>query len=108
MQNLKFSPKAKAQIEKLLQMQEDQSQVLRLYVNEGGCAGNSYGLKFDQGQSEDCIENYGSFSVAIDPESLCQLKGLELDYDESLMGKGFSFNNPNASHSCDCGKSFGI
>ena len=44
--------------------------------------------------------------IFVDPKSLLYLEGLTLDYTESLMQSGFSFQNPNAKKSCGCGTSF--
>ena len=43
-----------------------------------------------------------------DPKSFLYLNGVTIDFEESLMGRGFKFNNPNASSSCGCGESFGV
>jgi len=45
--------------------------------------------------------------VFVDRKSLLYLNGTVLDYDTSLMSKGFVFNNPNAKTTCGCGSSFG-
>jgi len=36
------------------------------------------------------------------------LNGTELDYQDGLQGKGFTFSNPNATRSCGCGESFSV
>jgi iron-sulfur cluster assembly accessory protein len=46
--------------------------------------------------------------VYIDPKSFSFLDGTTLDYDTSLVSKGFIFNNPNAKSSCGCGTSFSV
>ena len=40
-------------------------------------------------------------------KACCTLNGTVLDYDTSLLSKGFVFNNPNAKTTCGCGSSFG-
>jgi iron-sulfur cluster assembly protein len=44
--------------------------------------------------------------IFVDPKSYGLLMGTELDYDTSLMSRGFLFNNPNAKSTCGCGLSF--
>jgi iron-sulfur cluster assembly protein len=46
--------------------------------------------------------------VVCDPKSFLYLNGSEVDFEESLMGRGFKFGNPNASKSCGCGESFSV
>ncbi len=79
---------------------------LRLAIKGGGCSGLSYDLKFDSKTDKDYIQNSDSFKVFIDPKSSIYLKGMTVDFDDSLMGKGFVFKNPNASNTCGCGESF--
>ena len=84
---------------------------LRLRVAGGGCSGMSYELfseASDQVQDIDTVINYVDFKVVIDQKSLIYLKGMELDYDGGLQGKGFVFRNPNATSTCGCGESFSV
>ncbi len=81
--------------------------VLRVGVKGGGCSGFSYTLGFDDKLSEvDQISEYDGLRIACDPKSFLYLNGTELDFEESLMGRGFKFGNPNASKTCGCGESF--
>ena len=81
--------------------------VLRVGVKGGGCSGFSYTLGFDDKLSEvDQISEYEGLRIACDPKSFLYLNGTELDFEESLMGRGFKFGNPNASKTCGCGESF--
>ena len=80
---------------------------LRIMVQSGGCAGLQYGMSLELSQASDdeCIEADG-VTVLVDPESRVHLLGTTVDYVNGLQGSGFVFNNPNASSSCGCGKSF--
>jgi iron-sulfur cluster assembly protein len=81
---------------------------LRVGVKGGGCSGLSYSLGFDKEarEADKTIRKEG-IQIFIDPKSLFYLSGTELDYTDGLNGRGFVFNNPNASKTCGCGSSFG-
>ena len=83
--------------------------VLRVGVKGGGCSGFSYSLGFDDTVREtDQTFEVNGFTVACDPKSFLYLSGTQLDFEESLMGRGFKFGNPNASKTCGCGESFSV
>ena len=99
---------ASQQVRSEMEVKEDN---LRLRVAGGGCSGMSYELfseASDQVQDIDTVINYIDFKVVIDQKSLIYLKGMELDYDGGLQGKGFVFRNPNATSTCGCGESFSV
>ena len=52
------------------------------------------------------IFKFGDVRVFIDPKSFIYLRGMVLDWEDTLMRQGFLFNNPNATKSCGCGTSF--
>ncbi len=80
---------------------------LRLGVQGGGCSGMSYVLRFEsQSDEHDKIFEFGDVRVFIDPKSFIYLRGMVLDWEDTLMRQGFLFNNPNATKSCGCGTSF--
>ena len=80
---------------------------LRLGVLGGGCSGLSYQFKFEvKPRERDNVYDFDGIKIFIDPKSLVYLRGLTLDYTESLMQSGFVFHNPNATKSCGCGTSF--
>ena len=82
---------------------------LRVGVKGGGCSGFSYTLGFDDQVAEtDQIEERDGVRVVCDPKSFLYLSGTEVDFEESLMGRGFKFGNPNASKTCGCGESFSV
>jgi iron-sulfur cluster assembly protein len=85
---------------------------LRLGVVGGGCSGLSYAFDFDTDPSkvqknDQRFEDQG-IPVIVDMRSFLYLAGTELDYTDGLNGKGFHFNNPNASRTCSCGESFAV
>ena len=80
---------------------------LRVAVVGGGCSGFSYQLDFDgEGRPDDEVLQYEGVQVRVDPTSAQYLRGLQIDYVQSLSGGGFKFVNPNATHTCGCGSSF--
>lgn len=82
---------------------------LRLGVKGGGCSGLSYVLGFDEKPGEkDIVFTVRGVTIFIDPKSLFYLSGTVLDFSDGLNGKGFVFNNPQATKTCGCGSSFGV
>jgi iron-sulfur cluster assembly protein len=83
--------------------------VVRVGVKGGGCSGFSYSLGFDDTVHEDDqTGDTAGFRIVCDPKSFLYLNGTEVDFEESLMGRGFKFGNPNASKTCGCGESFSV
>jgi iron-sulfur cluster assembly protein len=82
---------------------------LRVGVDSGGCSGLSYKLDFDNQVKEgDEVMEYDGVKVVTDKRSVLYLFGTELDFTDGLNGKGFAFNNPNATRTCSCGESFAV
>ena len=81
---------------------------LRLAVKGGGCSGLSYDLDFTSGEENDTIFDYDGYKVFMDAKSMIYLKGMALDFQDGLQGKGFQFINPNATSTCGCGESFSM
>lgn len=83
---------------------------LRVGVKGGGCSGLSYVMDFDDTiESTDEIVNVDAgLKVVIDRKSVLYLYGTELNYSDGLNGKGFQWENPNASRTCGCGESFAL
>ncbi|MFN4083744.1 MAG: HesB/IscA family protein [Bacteroidia bacterium] len=82
---------------------------LRVGVTSGGCSGLSYLLDFDNDiKPGDEVFEHNGIKVVTDKRSVLYLFGTELDFSDGLNGKGFTFNNPNASRTCSCGESFAV
>ncbi len=82
---------------------------LRVGVKGGGCSGFSYLLDLTEVQKDtDELSDQHGIKVIVDPKSLLYLSGVTVDFKDELMGRGFVFNNPNASSSCGCGSSFAV
>ena len=81
---------------------------VRLGVKGGGCSGFSYVLDFDNPLEGDNILEQDGVKFFMDRKSSIYLKGIVLDYKAGLQGKGFVFQNPNATSTCGCGESFSV
>jgi len=104
------SDKAKEKVVKLKQdAQLNDTYRLRASVAGGGCSGLSYNLDFDDEVKpmDQEFEDKG-VKVVVDMKSFLYLAGTELDFSDGLNGKGFYFNNPNATRTCGCGDSFSV
>ena len=88
---------------------DESSSFVRVGVNSGGCSGLSYDLGFDDKENEDdkSFEDNG-VRIVVNKKSYLYLIGTVLEYSGGLNGKGFVFNNPNASRTCGCGESFSV
>ena len=83
---------------------------LRIGIKAGGCSGLSYTFAWEAAprEGDHVFEGPEGSRVYVDPRSFRFLDGTSLDYDTSLVSKGFIFNNPNAKSSCGCGTSFSV
>ena len=93
-------------------MKEEQKPLdafIRVGVEGGGCSGLTYKLEFDnQMRPDDKVFEDKGMKIVCDKKSFLYLIGTELDFSDGLNGKGFQFNNPNASRTCGCGESFSV
>jgi len=86
-----------------------ESAYVRVGVTSGGCSGLSYNLDFDhQNNDDDKVFEDNGIKIAVNKKSFLYLIGTKLEYSGGLNGKGFVFNNPNASRTCGCGESFSL
>jgi iron-sulfur cluster assembly protein len=98
---------AAAKLTELTKEEADANVGLRVYVYSGGCSGYRYGMMLeDQPADEDVRVQSNGIKVYVDPQSTALLQGSEIDYVDTLMGAGFTVNNPNAVSGCGCGSSF--
>ena len=80
---------------------------LRLFVQQGGCAGLSYGMRFDfEPEDDDTVFEHKGLRVFVDPASMNYIEGSRLDFEDGLQGEGFHVENPNVVSECGCGESF--
>jgi iron-sulfur cluster assembly protein len=82
---------------------------LRVGIKGGGCSGFTYSLGFDdQIADTDQVSESNDIRIVCDPKSFLYLSDTTVDFEDGLMGRGFKFDNPNASKSCGCGESFSV
>jgi iron-sulfur cluster assembly protein len=104
------SEEAKAHAQELIKAENKPADsFIRVGVEGGGCSGLSYKLEFDNVMKDgDQVFEDKGIKIVVDRKSFLYLVGTELQYSGGLNGKGFVFNNPNASRTCGCGESFSV
>jgi iron-sulfur cluster assembly protein len=104
---LRLSEAAATKLRELTAEETDPAIGLRVYVYSGGCSGYRYGMMLeDQPTPEDLTIEASGVKVYVDGQSTQYIQGSEIDYVDTLMGAGFTVNNPNAVAACGCGSSF--
>lgn len=103
---IELTESARAEVLRL--MVEEGKPGLRLGIKGGGCSGLSYLLEFTEEREGDTIVEFDGFRVFLDRKSTIYLRGITLDHQGGLEGRGFLFHNPQASNTCGCGESFSL
>ena len=120
---IKLTETAACEINTIIHQQELDAEAIRLRVGVkgGGCSGFSYLLDLTETQKDtdevweynivvpgEVAEDERAFTLKVicDPKSYLYLNGTDIDFKDELMGRGFVFNNPNATNTCGCGSSF--
>jgi len=104
------SEKAKEQINKIRERNHLSAEhFIRISVVAGGCSGFTYKMDFDNRlQPNDQVFEDKGVKLVTDLKSFLYVFNTTLDFSDGLEGKGFHFNNPNASRTCACGESFAV
>lgn len=107
---IQITDNAGRQILKMLEKRGQSEAGLRLGVKAGGCSGFEYTFAWERSPKDTDVvfEGPQGAKVFIDPRSLRVLEGTVLDYDTTLLSRGFILNNPNAKSTCGCGVSFSV
>ncbi len=102
-----LSDAAAAKLRELTKDEANPDVGLRVYVYSGGCSGFRYGMMLEDAPTpEDKVLQASGIKVYVDGQSISLLQGSQIDYVDTLMGAGFTVNNPNAVAACGCGSSF--
>jgi iron-sulfur cluster assembly protein len=106
---VQFTASALQEIKNLMQAEDfDHTQFLRVGVKGGGCSGMTYVLAFDHREENDSVFETNGISCILNKAHSIYLTGMEIDWENGLNNRGFSFKNPNAATTCGCGTSFGV
>ena len=106
---LSFTAGALAEIRSLMTAPEfDTTKFLRIGVKGGGCSGMSYILGFDEPTEKDKTFEIEGISCIMNAAHEMYVYGMEIDWQDGLNNRGFTFKNPNASTTCGCGTSFAV
>lgn len=105
---IEITENAAKQIRQMLEKRQQGERGLRVGIKAGGCSGYEYTFAWEVAPrpTDAIFETPDGAKVFVDPKSLRLLEGTVLDYDTSLLSKGFLLNNPNAKSTCGCGVSF--
>ena len=103
---IELTESAREEVRRLMTEQDQAG--LRLGIKGGGCSGLSYLLEFTEERDGDTVVEFDDFRVFLDRKSTIYLRGVTLDHQGGLDGRGFVFHNPQASNTCGCGESFSL
>lgn len=107
MLQLILTPKAAEKVRSLIEKEGRPNLALRIFIGGESCCGLRYGMALDENAHDgDRVIESNGIRLLVDPDSAQYLRGAEIDYVESVMGAGFTVNNPNAESTCGCGQSF--
>ena len=102
-----LTERAVQEVKTIIEQQKLGDVYLRVGVKGGGCSGFSYALDMTETKGKHDEEfDCGGVKIICDPKSYLYLNGTTVDFKDELMGRGFVFNNPNATTTCGCGASF--
>src|SRR5688572_7613570 len=104
---VRLTENAAREIKDMLAKEENSAgKGLRVFIEQGGCSGLSYGMIFDEKREGDFTAEFHGVPVVVDNVSAEYVKGAVVDFSDALTGGGFKISNPRAKTSCGCGKSF--
>lgn len=107
LQPLTLTDGAVKELKKIMEAQNiSDDHGLRIGVKGGGCSGFSYSMGFDVKKEKDQEYVINGVKVYMEKAHGIYLLGMEIDWEDGLNNRGFSFNNPNATDTCGCGTSF--
>ena len=107
--DIRISDRATAKAKEIFSSHADTGELLRVYVEGGGCSGFQYRFDLERDtEADDYVVERDGVRLVVDPLSYQYIIGSEIDYQEDLQGSQFVVRNPNATTTCGCGLSFSI
>ncbi len=104
---IELTPSAVSAARTIVETAPSPAQGLRIMVEAGGCSGFMYKMELAPEQRDgDAVIEADGVKIFIDDLSQPMVAGMVIDYANSFEKSGFIFQNPNATASCGCGKSF--
>jgi iron-sulfur cluster assembly accessory protein len=104
-----FTSTAIGKVKEVMAQQNPVPAGLRVGVVGGGCSGFQYSMSFENSAGMmDKTFDFDGLKIFVDATSLMYLKGVSVDYIETMEGAGFKFDNPNVKSTCGCGSSFNV
>jgi iron-sulfur cluster assembly protein len=104
---LTLTDNPQAAVRRFIRGSEEPATGLRISVTGGGCSGMQYGMALEaEAKSSDVVLELGEVKVFVDRMSAQLLAGTTVDFLDGVDGSGFKIENPNATSTCGCGKSF--
>lgn len=104
-----LTEKAAFRLRTFVRTNEGSNSGVRVAAIDGGCSGYEYALDIvKEPNADDLVFEQDKLKIYVDPKSAPLLNGIVIDFVESLTQAGFTFENPNATDSCGCGKSFSV
>jgi len=103
---IEITDNAVHEVRRMMQKEGVQAAGLRVGVKGGGCSGMSYLLAFDKKEEGDTVYDVDGIRTVMNKAHVMYVLGMEVDWENGLANRGFSFNNPNATSTCGCGQSF--
>jgi iron-sulfur cluster assembly accessory protein len=111
---INITESASTKVKELLEGEGKTDHALRVFVRGMSCSGPAFGMALDDTtRPDDAIEERFGVKIVVDPQSAQYVEGAEIDYVDSLVGTGFTINNPNTQTAgggggcgggCACGK----
>jgi iron-sulfur cluster assembly accessory protein len=107
---IQITDRAAAHMRKMLDARHRGEIGLRVGVRAGGCSGFEYTFAWETSprDGDSGFDAPGGGRVFVDAKSLRLLDGSVIDYDTSLLSRGFVITNPQARSTCGCGTSFSV
>src|SRR3954447_24105898 len=95
---ISITESASEKVRELLASEEREGQSLRVFVRGMSCSGPAYGMALDDStRPDDAVTELFGIKIVVDQASAQYVEGAQIDYVDSLMGKGLTINNPNAA-----------